>query len=187
MFNINKNLFKDDEFDEVGAEKHTKELMALFASSKEGQEITEKHGGLLWAPIMLDIGYICIGKNLPDLNSEDFSEILFEELPESDSIPSDAATSIIAELKAFWSFLAREYKLQHAPSIIAELDQDAEEELYDILEGLDEGNSPEDDDNSGPGDLTEAILAMAEAAGFDVKSDGGLQRFKAAFNAAPKF
>jgi hypothetical protein len=175
MFDINQDLFADGELDEKGKEEYSKALLALFEASPEGLMIAKKYGSLRWAFAMLDMNFNYIQDNLPDIDSDDFCEILFDLLPEKESVSADAATAIIEELRAFWSFLAREFKLSNADDILAELNQDAEEELHDLLD---------DPDNFG---IEKSLMAMAQTAGFDMSTQEGVNAFMTAFNAAPKF
>jgi len=59
------------------------------------------------------------------MSLRDFKEVVFGLLPEKLSTPPENGPRIVTVLRAFWSFLQRQYALPNAAPILKSLDEDA--------------------------------------------------------------
>jgi hypothetical protein len=100
----------------------------------------------------------------------DFNEVLFQIFPRKVSVEADQAAPIIAELRAFWSFLARQYSLENAREILETLDDSAVCRLHDKLA---------DPANFG---MAKSFFMMGSQAGFDMTTQEGLAAFQMLYN-----
>ena len=67
------------------------------------------------------------------LGARDLREILFDIIPRKVSIDASAARSIVEVIRAFFAFLKREYRLDHADACLRVLGDDAVKKLEAAL------------------------------------------------------
>lgn len=172
MFDLYQR-FDDEEggWDEQSAGEYCDQLFDAFAKSPEGVAYAEKNGRLGWALSFLDMGFDYVGNSPPEMSLRDVNEILFELFPRKVSVEADEAAEIIGEIRAFWTFLGREYQLPSAVQFVNELDGKAEMALYEEL------SNP---DNFG---MAKSMVMAGKAAGFDMTTQAGAEQFMAAYNA----
>jgi len=118
-FDIHQNIFDADGLPlERVARAYQNKLVGLFKQSPEGQALQEEglHGG--WPSMMLDLGQSYLGVIPPNMSAKDMREILFDLIPLKVSVSAEAASDIIRELQAFWSFLQREFHLANADACL---------------------------------------------------------------------
>src|SRR5207237_84938 len=111
VFDIHQSIGRDGEIDERRVGKYIDGLMEEFAASPEAQPIIEQYGGVSWAAMMMDYAFNYIGTSVPKMALRDFNEVVFDLFPRKVSTEPDSAPQVIAELRAFWSFLHRQYGL----------------------------------------------------------------------------
>lgn len=175
MFDIHKSTQnEDDEHDEELAEQYIEGLEEEFAKSPEGEAIRTASGGLAWAAAMMEYAFSYIGCSPPEMTPSDFKEVLFSIIPRKVSVEATEAGAIIAELRAFWNFLARQYKLTNARGIVAVLDDSAATRLAERLS---------DPSNFG---MAKSFFMLGSQAGFDMTTSEGLAEFQAAYNAGAR-
>ncbi|WP_164101282.1 hypothetical protein [Candidatus Laterigemmans baculatus] len=172
MFDIHQNLSDEyGEWDEDAAEEYIEGLLEAFDDSREAKELSARETEFGWSRIFLEYGFSYRGETPPQMNRYSIEEIVFELFPRKVSTHADAAADIIAELRAFWSFLQREYKLANAATILEALDPKAEEELKAALG---------DSSNFGP---AKSLVLMGREAGFDMSTQEGMAEFMQYYNA----
>ncbi len=87
------------------------------------------------------------------------------------STEADSAASIVAELRAFWAFVQREYGLANARKILDSLTDAAEKRLHAELA---------DPRNYG---MAKSFFMQGQKAGFDMTTQEGLDEFMAVYKA----
>ena len=112
-----------------------------------------------------------IGGHPVDMTTRDLKEILFSLFPRKVSTEPDSAPEIVAELRAFWQFVHRQYQLSSAADMIALLDE-AEPRLRAELA------------NPANFGMAKSFFMQGQAAGFDMTTQEGAEAFMLAYNAA---
>ena len=172
MFDIHQTI-RDQygESDEGRVQDYIDGLMEEFAQSPEAQPLREADADLSWAAMMMEYANSYIGCTPPEMTLADFNEVVFELFPRKVSVEADQAEAIITGLRAFWSFVARQYGLDNARVILATLDGLAVGRLQKKLA---------DPANFG---MAKSFFMQGSAAGFDMTTQEGISAFQAAFNA----
>src|SRR5438067_1727373 len=121
MFDICQSIHHSSgELDEDKAQKYTQHLIEEFAESPEAQPLIERSGGVGgWVDMMFHYYFHYVGGPLERMTIRDLQEVLFELFPRKVSTEPDSAPEIIAEVRAFWQFLQRQYQLPSAPGMVA--------------------------------------------------------------------
>jgi len=173
MFDIHQSVYDEDgEYDEELGEEYTDGLMTAFAESPEGQAFEEHYGEVGWPHSFLYYGLVYLGYMPPEMSRRDVEEILFEIFPRKVSVEAESAGEIIAEMRAFWEFLGRQYELPNAAGILQDLGRDAEARLKRELS---------DTGNFG---MAKSFMTMGRDAGFDMTTQEGLDAFMLTYNSA---
>ena len=129
-FNIYQKVFDSDGLPlEKKAGQYLDQLMELFVQSPEGQQLWSEGIEPGWAATMLDFGMNYLSATPPDMSPDDLREILFDLFPRKVSTDADDAEDIVRELRAFWTFLQREFHLENATACLKVLDERASREL----------------------------------------------------------
>jgi hypothetical protein len=173
VFDIHQSVFTGEgETNERKARKYIDHLVEEFARSPEGKAIEERFGRAGgWVDMMFDFAFNYIGVDLTDMMPENLLEILFELFPRKVSADASKAPEIVAEFRAFWTFLQRQYQLPVA-DLVDMLDERAERRLRDEMS------------NPANFGMAKSFFAAGQEAGFDMRTEEGLQAFTAAFNAS---
>jgi hypothetical protein len=174
MFDIHQSVFEkySGELDEDRAEDYIDELMEAFGQSPEGQAVAEEDSRAGWAAMLMDYGFRYLGLSVAEMSASDVREVVFEIFPSKVSTDAESAGEVVAELKAFWSFLLRAYSLPNAAKILEIFSGDAEERLRQELS---------DSSNFGP---AKSFFMMGQQAGFDMTTQEGCDEFVRAYNAS---
>jgi hypothetical protein len=106
-----------------------------------------------------------------EISVSDAKEVIFSLFPQKVSTEPESAPEIIAQCRAFWQFLSREYKLKHAPGIVALLDDASVSRLRQKLA---------DPANYG---MAKSCFMMGQKAGFDMTTEEGMLAFQTLYNA----
>jgi len=165
--------FVDEESDELDREKFeafAENLLEEFSESPEAQPVFEEYGPLGWARIMLDYAVDYIGVMLPEMSARDFHEVLFEIFPRKVSTEASSAAAIVAELRAFWEFLQRQYQLKNAAPILALLKDNAVKRLEKELA------------NPANFGIAKSFFTLGAEMGFDMTTQEGLDAFLLYYN-----
>lgn len=147
-----------EEVDEESRADLEEELLLRFEDSPEAQALAE----LSIAPLVLDYAASYFNATIATLDAHELREIVFGIIPRKVSIDAAAASGIIAELRAFYSFLKREFALKQADACLRELGSDAVKKLSAALS-----------DKRNFGVAKSLFMAGAEA-GFDMRSQKGI-------------
>jgi hypothetical protein len=165
-FDVHQSLFDaKGEIDEAAAKIYESELMTRFAESHEARALIARTGGVVWARIMMQLARTHLGATVPTMEQEDLSFILLDTFPEKISCDPEDAEEIVTELRAFWTFVGREFGLENAVHCAAMLDGDLVDAMASAL-----GN-PE---NFG---LAKAFVMAGRAAGFDMSDKDQIEEW----------
>ena len=165
-FDIRAPFFDEDseeKFEEDAPRRYRDEIIAQFERSAEGVALAATGQELHWANTFVEFVIQYVGAGLPDLDPDEFDGLIFEEIPRKVSVEASEASPIIAELRAFWSFLGRAYLLENAPGFVAALDDKAAVRLEQELA------NPE---NYGP---AKSMFMQGLNRGFDMSTEEGIQ------------
>jgi hypothetical protein len=174
MFDIHQSIFDrtPGEIDERRLAQYIDALMEEFAASPEAAPILEQYGGLSWTVMLLEFAGTYLGVSVPKLSLRDFNEILFELFPRKVSTEAASASAIVAELRAFWSFLHRQYGLANARKILDTLTDAAAQRLHEALS------------NPANFGMAKSFFMLGSQAGFDMTTQEGMDQFRLAYNSA---
>lgn len=171
MFDFHQpSLDPDGEFDEGRIHHYVEGLMAEFAASAEAQRLPPDR--MNWVHPMLSFGFNYVGVSPADMTRHDFEEVLFELFPRKVSTDAAQAESIIAELRAFWTFAARQFAATNAATMLAVLNDGAVERLRRELA------------NPANFGLAKSMFMTGSQSGFDMTTHEGVAAFTAAYNAS---
>jgi hypothetical protein len=172
-FDINQTVTdaESGEYDERAATAYQDALLELFAASPEGVAYSEQGRGIGWTSSFLDFALRHLGLTPPEMEADDLEEVLFELFPNKVSVEPEEAHDIVAELRAFWSFLQRAYSLPNAPELLGQLDDGAARRLERELA---------DPANYG---MAKSLVMQGKARGFDTTTQEGLDAWMHAYNA----
>jgi hypothetical protein len=171
MFDIHQRLFDDNgDIDDDRIGDYIDGLMREFESSAEARAVFDRCGDSGWSAIMMEFAIDYIGSTPPDMSRRDFDEILFKLFPRKVSTPAESAPSIVAELRAFWTFLHRQYGLTNAPQILVSLTDAAVKRLEKVLA------------NPANFGMAKSIFMLGMESGFDMTTQEGNDAFMVAYN-----
>jgi hypothetical protein len=159
-----------EELDERALQEYIDGLMTEFAASDEAKSVAEQHGPLGWAAMMMEYAANYLGLSPPRMTARDFREVVFEIIPRKVSTEADSAPAIVAELRAFWQFLQRAYRLPNAAAVLKTLDGDATARLERELA---------DPRNFG---MAKSFFMMGKEMGFDMTTQEGIDAFMRHYN-----
>jgi hypothetical protein len=173
-FDIHQDIYGPDWFiDEKKAERYKKRLLELFEKSPEWKSARQDTDSddPMWSDMFLNMVLFYIGQPLFFVNSTTLREALYDILPQKVIVPAAEAPNIIRELKAFWTFIKREYDLPHADSCLKVLNQKT------IISRLEKEMS----DSSKFG-MAKSIMMQALDAGVDITDQAKIDQFIEQYN-----
>ena len=150
-----------EEVDEDSRADLEEALLTRFEDSPEAQTLAE----LSFAPLLMDYAASYFNATIATLDAHELRQIVFDIVPRKVSIDAAAASGIIAELRAFYSFLKREFGLKQADACLRELGSDAVKKLSAALS---------DKRNFG---MAKSLFAAGAEAGFDMRSQKGIDEW----------
>ncbi len=165
-------LFDAGEVDDGAVGDYCEQAMETFSVSPEGREVIARNGETRWVYTFLELGAQYLGVSVNTMTVRDASEIVFELIPRKVLVDADAAGPIVFEMRKFWQFIAREFRLPNALEIAGLFDEEALDELYNELS-----------DSSSFG-MAKSLFALGNQAGFDMTSQDGLDDFMLAYNSS---
>jgi hypothetical protein len=157
--------------DERAAQLYERELVRIFETSPEGQEVLAQGFGSGWVGFLVQYGASHVGVTPATMTAEALEDILFEVFPRKVSCDGSAAPGIVAELRAFFRFARREFGFARAAECLALLDDRAEARIKAAF------------DDSGNWGMAKQMVMAGQQAGFDMTTTEGLNAFMAAYNA----
>lgn len=172
-FDIRKNLFDapGDELDEAASRKYIDTLFQRFLDSPEAEALPGSSDRLGWVNNLLGLGIDFRGVTPPNTTPADLHTLLFELFPRKVAVKASEAAEIVQELRGFWTFLQREYRLDNAAACLEVLGGGAVERLEAAL------GQP---DNFG---LAKQFAMFSEELGLDLTTEQGRAEAMQAYNA----
>jgi hypothetical protein len=174
MFDVHGSVFDEGSGDVIDRRvaEYIDGLMEEFADSPEAKPFIERYGPVNWAGMVMDYGFRYLGVSVPEMSASHFREIVFEIFPRKVSTEADSAAEIIAEMKAFWSFVYRQYNLPNARRILDSIPADAERRLNEELS------------NPANFGMAKSFFMLGQQAGFDMRTQEGCHQFMHVYNAS---
>jgi hypothetical protein len=153
-------------------EDYSDTLLEEFFASPEGVALLQQYPDAgFWSDQLIEYGYNYIGVPLTKMRRSHAEELLSAVFPRKISLSApDEADVAIPELKAFWRYLQREYKLGQADAILALLDE----------VGPNFRRWMNDPSKFG---MAKSLFMGGQAAGFDMTNEAEAGKFFAAYNA----
>lgn len=171
MFDVHQSICDGDgEIDGERVDKYIDGLMEEFVASAEAQPVFDQYGNGGWPAMMMEYAINYPGLTPPEMSPADFNEVVFELFPRKVSTEPESAPAIVAELRAFWHFLQRQYGLANAKPILASLTDASVKRLERELA------------NPANYGMAKSMVMRGMRAGFDMTTQKGLEEFTAAFN-----
>lgn len=171
MFDIHQKVHdKYGEREEGAVEEYIGGLMEEFAASPEARPVIESAGCLTWAAMMMDYCLNYCGVTPAAMSVRNFEEVVFELFPRKVSVEAEKTPEIVAELRAFWHFVDRQYALSNARKILARFDDGAAGRLQKELA------------NPSNYGMAKSFFMQGMKAGFDMTSQEGLDAFMLFYN-----
>jgi len=171
-FDIHQSVFNEDgEYLEEAALDYREQLMDLFAASLEGQALLNQGDDLGWPDMMMNYGITYPGVTPPDMTPAELQEILFDIFPRKVAAELGGGEEAVRELRAFWTFLKREFHLANADACLRLLDDRVARRLEQDLH-----------DPSKFG-MAKSMVMMGRARGFDMTTNEGTQTWIETYNA----
>lgn len=162
-------LSRDGEIDHRACEALEDELMKCFAASPEAKHLDDIHA----CHFVMDVSANYLGHTIATLNATDLRGVLFELVPRKVSIEASEARWIIDEMRAFYSFLKREFGLKHADPCLRVLSGNAAKKLEAALA---------DSSNFG---MAKSLFMGGADAGFDMQSQEGIESWMQSIQGKP--
>lgn len=162
-------LAQEDEIDPAVREELEAELLARFEDSPEGRALAE----VSFASMLMDFAANYFTATIATLTPPVLKELVFHLLPQKASVAASEAGNIIAELRAFYSFLNREFGLPQAEACLQVLGAGAVKKLTAAMS-----------DSSNFGMAKSLFMAGAEA-GFDMTTEKGLNEWMQQVSSKP--
>jgi len=158
-----------EEMDEDARRELEDELLNRFADSPEAKAVSDVGA----CRFIMDFAASYFGATVATLRPPDLREIVFEIIPRKVMIEASEASAIIAEARAFYMFLKREFGLKQADGCLRVLDGDATKKLEAALT-----------DSSKFG-MAKSLFAGGREAGFDMSSKEGIEAWMRAMEGRP--
>lgn len=160
-FDVHASIFDESgDVDEDELEVYRDELLDRFADSPEGESLPDE---INYSELLIEHGARELGATPATITPEQLREILFDDIPAKLIAKPSFAGPIVAELRAFFTFLDRAFDLPNAKPCLTVLGGDAEERLQQAL--------------SDPRCFSpmKSMLMAGQDAGFDIFSQEGLE------------
>ncbi len=175
-FDIRELFFDFDtlSIDDERMERYQAELLDRFSASPEFQrlleagEITDVH----WTGIFLDLAMREGKLLLFVMRQPDLREVLYDGFPYKVIAQPEDASTIIAELRAFWEFLKREFSLENADKILKVLNE------KNIVKRLEKELASQEKYG-----LSKSVFMPGIAEGLDMTDEDAVQQYIEDYNA----
>lgn len=145
------------------------ELLAAFEDSPECNALPE----VGFAPLLMNYAASVFDATIATLAANELREVLFDIVPQEVSIEAGAAGSIVAELRAFYTFLQRESGLEQAPACLRVLDRGSVKKLAGALS------------NTSHFGMAKSLIMAGAEAGFDMSTEAGLNAWMQVVSSKP--
>lgn len=162
---------KTGEYDEQAALAYQDSVLELFAASPEGVAYSEQGGEIGWTSMFLEYAMSYLGLTPPEMDQGNLNEVLFQIFPRKVAVEPEEAPEVVAELRAFWSFLGRAYELPNAPQMLRLLDDKSAQRLERELA------------NPANFGMAKSLVMQGKARGFDTTTKEGFDAWMRTYNA----
>lgn len=159
----------DDGLDEAARQELEDALVRRFSESPEGKSVSDT--GVCHFVMGFAADYF--GSTIATLQPAQLREIVFEIIPRKVSVPATAAGEMLDELRAFFSFLKREFAHAQADACLRVLAGDAVKRLTAALK-----------DSSKFG-MAKSLLMGGQDAGFDMTTREGVEAWMSTMQSLP--
>jgi hypothetical protein len=158
-----------DELDAEARRPLEDELVRRFVAAPEAKALTDIESYLF----VMDFAADYFNATIATLGPRELREIVFDIIPRKVSIEASAASSIIEENRAFYTFLKREFGLEQADACLRVLGGDAVTKLEAALS-----------DTSKFG-MAKSLVMGGREAGFSMDSKEGIEAWMRAMQSQP--
>lgn len=168
---IDFGIFAENgEYDDRVAEENYRRIVERFEQTPDYGSI----GDSADAPyLLMHYAGDDLGKPPHSISRRTLEDVLYDIFPRKVVIEPERATVVIAELRAFFSWLDREFALPHAKECLTALDDAAEKELAVALG---------DSENFSMG---KAFFMLGKQSGFEMTDPEDLEAFRQQYNSSP--
>ncbi len=171
-FDIYQTVMDEDgEYDEEATQDYIEQLLALFAASPEGQKALAEEGNSGWSRLVMDYGVSYSRVTPAAMTPSQLRAVIFDLFPRKVVAKPGDGPKIIRELRAFWTFLEREFHVPNARACRDILDEAAARRLEREMQ------------NPANFGMAKSFFSLGSARGFDMTDPDELQSFTAAYNA----
>lgn len=171
-FDINENVFnKDGSPSERKLQRYQETLMKMFATSPEGQTLTNEgiDGGRTFT--FLDFGINYLDETPPHMSAQSIRTLLFQLFPQKLTTPPEDSPYMIRELQLFWQFLQREFHLKNADACLKVLNDKATARRYE-----------KEMSNKANYGISKSFAMMGLERGFDLSTQEGVDAWMKTYN-----
>ncbi len=173
--NFDINQFVKGEIEPQSKEvlRYIEQLTALFEQSPEAQAVLQedREADLWWAEAMLDYAMNYLGVSPPKMKADDLQEVLYGLFPAKVATPDGFdGKMVVRVLRAFWSFIKREFGLPSAGVCLKVLDERAAGRLNRAMS-----------DPSLFG-MAKSFVMRGKALGYDTSTEEGFDEWVQAYN-----
>jgi hypothetical protein len=158
------------DIDDAAAETQEKELLVRFAASAEAAPFLERGDAVGFASKMLFFARFYQDVTVTTMSAGDLAAVLLDDFPGEMLCQPEDAPEIMAQVRAFWSYVKREFGLPNADACLAVLDEGMALALAHELRNPDKFRG------------SKAFLWDGLEAGFDVTTDAGLAAWTRAYD-----
>lgn len=152
------------EIDRKAGDDYLSQLMESFLASPEAASVESPAH---YVDFIMRNGLRIEGVTPAQMTPAIFGGLLYNFLPKKYSCPASAAPQIVAELRAFWTFAGRQFRLDNASPCLVMLDGSAVDRLHAKLA---------DPKNYG---MAKSFMMRAVNAGVDMSSESAIKSWLA--------
>ena len=133
-FDIHASVFDDENpYEEEAIDAYQEALLGRFWDSPECGALRDAGADVCWAELLLELAMRYEQRTPATLTVDVLEDLLFVLLPRKVACDPTEAEACVTELRAFWTFLAREFALPNADGCLALLDGRAASRLQAAL------------------------------------------------------
>jgi hypothetical protein len=146
-----------------------RKLVAEFEATPEAKGLREAE----FCPLVMDLAAQYSGETIATLHPDDLRATLFEIIPRKVSMPASAARRILAECRAFYTFLKRACGFELADACLRVVSGKADERLEAQMA------------DAGDFGMAKSIFMAGRDAGFDLDSREGIEAWMSSLQGQP--
>lgn len=171
MFDIHQSIHDSEsgQLDEDKKYDYIDGILQAFHESPECRELPD-NGDIRYCGMFLDYVFNYIRGSLPNLSASEVREVVFEIFPRKVSMSAESGPRAMAEWRAFFAFLDRQYQLRNAKQISEVFTEDAERRFCKELA------------NPANFSMAKSMVMQGIEAGYDMTTQEGMNAFLLEFN-----